>query len=133
MRELHPLDRAQRDIDIAVYAAIVSGTLTLVFSLLVLMAHTASGLEHMAAAVDVAADYGLAYGIARRSRVAAIAALALLILNTAFRLAQRGLPSGLVGAVVFGYCYVRGIRGVFAYRSLRTLASQRIDTRAPAA
>jgi hypothetical protein len=60
MRELHPIDRAQRDIDVAVYACIVAGTLTLVLSLLVLMAHTASSWEHTAAVLDVVISFGLA-------------------------------------------------------------------------
>jgi len=117
MRDLHPLDAAQRDIDVAVYAAIVSGTFTLVMALLVFMADADTPLTTVTAVLDVVCSYGLAYGIARRFRSAAIAALALLVLSTISRVSQGAYVGGVVGAVVFGYCYLRGCRGTFAYHA----------------
>ena len=133
MRDLHPVDQAQRDIDVAVYGAIVSGTFTLVLALLVLMADANTPLTMAAAGLDVVCSYGLAYGIARRSRAAAIAALALLVLSTGSRLIQGVYVSGLIGAAVLGYCYVRGIRGTFAYQIHRRSSTLSAPPRAPAA
>lgn len=133
MRNLHPFDRAQRDIDLATYAAIVSGISTLVMALLVLMADAATSLATIGSGIDVGLSFGLAYGIARRSRAAAVSALMLLALITASRLAQSGFPSGLLGAVIFGYCYIRGVRGTFAYHSLRQAAHAPTTSSAPAA
>jgi hypothetical protein len=133
MRDLHPLDRAQRDIDVATYAAIVSGTFTLVMALLVFMADADTPLTTVTAALDVVCSYGLAYGIARRIRAAAIAALALLVLSTVSRLSQGMYVSAVTAAAVFGYCYVRGIRGTFAYRAHRLASTTSAAPRAPAA
>jgi hypothetical protein len=107
-----------------VYGAIVSGTFTLVLALLVVMAHANTPLTTATAALDAVCTYGLAYGIARRSRTAAIAALVLLVLSTVSRLNQGVYVFGLLGAGVFGYCYVRGIRGTFAAQA-HHLASTR--------
>jgi hypothetical protein len=133
MPGLHPIERAQRDIDVATYGAIVSGTVSLVLGLLILMADASSRPAMIGTGLDIVFSFGLAYGIARRSRGAAIAALALLALNTASRLFQSGFPSGLLGAAVFGYCYVRGIRGTFSYQRHRSTASHAAAPSAPAA
>jgi hypothetical protein len=133
MPDMHPIDRAQRDIDVATYGAIVSGTLTLVLGLLLLMANAGTPAALISMGLDILLSFGLAYGIARRSRSAAIAALVLLALGTAARLFQQEVASGLLGAAVFGYCYVRGIRGTLSYHAHRTSSRLAAAPSAPAA
>jgi hypothetical protein len=119
MIQLAVPDRAQRRIDAAVYAAIVSAVFTFVLGLMILMSEVRTPMQLAAAGIDVALTLSLAYGVARHSRAAAVALLALHILSTAFQLAANGFPSGLFGGVIFGYFYVLGILGTFQLAAWR--------------
>ena len=129
MEDLSPPNRAQRRIDGAVYAAIASGVLTVVLGLMILMSDVQTPRQLAAAGIDVALTFGLAYGVARRSRVAALALLTLHLLSTASKLAIGGFPTGLFGGVIFGYFYVRGIIGTWEYEKWRRQSHPPVEAR----
>jgi len=119
--ELHArLARAQRRIDLAWYAALVAAALSLV-----LVAFGASSnlgeeisLAHRIAAADALFVLALAFGVSRRSRVAAGLLLAHLVViqGGALLLSPRVVPAVVV--LAFAWVYAAGFCGTVEYHRL---------------
>ncbi|MBI3715915.1 MAG: hypothetical protein HY255_07985 [Betaproteobacteria bacterium] len=96
---------------------VISGTFTLVFSLLSIV-----GVQVMqfsaAELVDAVLAYGLAYGIYRKSRTCAILLTAYFIIGRIVLYVESGVISGGLMGVIFLYFLARGIEGTFQYHKL---------------
>jgi hypothetical protein len=105
-----------KKIKTAYTAAIVSGCLTL---LLVLISVFAGSIANMNAwgLVDVVLIFGLAYGVYRKSRTAAVILLVYFVLAKIYMLVSAPAfgASGLVMGAVFAYFYYQGVVGTFQY------------------
>ena len=95
-------------------AGLVSAAITLLVTLLAM-----SGIKIMSFSawelIDVALILGLTYGIYRKSRACALLMLVYFLISKALLFAQDSKPNGIVMSLIFGYCYVQGVRGTFAY------------------
>lgn len=115
-------DDVLKKIKTAWIAAVVSGSLTLVFTLVALMGNSVMGITG-ANFIDVVLIFGLAYGIYRKSRTCAVIMLVYFVISKILQMAQAGAPNGIILAIVFTIFYVQGVIGTFKYHSL--MASQR--------
>lgn len=115
----HPLDRAQRWISGAVYAALVSGTLTFALWAVGASREIEGSTAAVIGIVDAALMFGLAFGVSRRSRVAAAALLGVHVLGMLLKLVLSGFPSGVIGGVIFGFFYIRGLLGTIDYHRIQ--------------
>jgi lysylphosphatidylglycerol synthetase-like protein (DUF2156 family) len=118
------LTQAQRRIDRAWFAALVASCLSLILAAFSGRAMEEFGLSERITALDAVFVLMLAYGVLKRSRVAA----ALLLIHL---LLVRGLvlflsPSLLATPVVllFAYIYADGLRGTIHYHRLTRLAGE---------
>ena len=71
--------------------------------------------------VDAVLFGGIAFGIYKESRAAAVAGLLLYLVEKAFQIASTGELQGAVVTVLFVLFFVSGIRGTFALHRLRRL------------
>jgi hypothetical protein len=67
--------------------------------------------------LDAVIFVSLAFGIRRRSRAAAVAALSFHVLGYLYVAIQHG-PGGLLFAIFIAVALLNGVRGTFAYRTL---------------
>ena len=110
-------EEAERHLDRAWYAALVTATIDGVLGAMAILGTRTFTLEAMLYATRVVLTLLLAYGVARRSRVAAVGLLAVGILRVGIDLSGAGLFRLALGAL-FVYLYARGVQGAFAYRRL---------------
>jgi len=110
-------DDVLKKIKTAWIAAIISGSITLIFTVIALMGNSIAGITGMNF-VDVLLIFGLAYGIYRKSRACAVIMLVYFVASKILQMSQSGAPSGLVLAIIFTLCYVQGVIGTFKYHSL---------------
>jgi hypothetical protein len=106
------LKKAEDLIKVAWIAGIISGLLTLILSLV------PGGMLEAGNVVDAMLIFGLSFGIYRKSRICAVLLLVYFILNTMVTWAERGVGPGLPVALIFGYCFIQGLRGTFAYHKI---------------
>jgi hypothetical protein len=111
--------RAQSRIDRAWYAALVAATLTIVLGLVNFGTSHSITLLDIAAFTDAAVVLGLAWGIAHRSRVAAVLLLGHLALTVIAFIRGGAYGYALIATGLFGPLYVLGLHGVLAYHRLR--------------
>ena len=115
-------EEAERHLDRAWYAALIAATFDFVIGI---MAFLGTGEFTVVAAVYAARVLlmlGLAYGVSRQSRAAAVLLLVVGILRTGVDLNLGGLVRVLIG-VLFVYLYARGVQAAFAYHRLRAEGS----------
>jgi serine/threonine-protein kinase len=98
-------------------AAVISGSITLIFTLIAMAGTSIAGITAWGM-VDVALIFGLAYGIYRKSRTCAVVMLVYFVLSKILMMAQTGQPSGIVLAIVFAYYFAMGVAGTFQYHKL---------------
>jgi len=96
-------------------AAVVSGTLTLGFTLLAMSGNSMAGITAWNL-VDVGLIFALAWGIYRNSRASAVAMLVYFIVSKILIMIEVGKPTGIVLSLIFIYYFYRGVQGTFAYR-----------------
>lgn len=93
---------------------IISGTITLIFTLIAMNGNQLMGFSIWNLS-DVVLIFGLTFGIYKKSRACALAMLAYFILSKIIIIAQTGSYNGGILAIVFIYYYVYGVIGTFAY------------------
>ncbi|HEY2345662.1 MAG TPA: hypothetical protein VGH80_07250 [Xanthomonadaceae bacterium] len=98
-------------------AAVVSGSITLVFTIIAVMGYSMMGITS-ASFIDVALIFGLAFGIHRKSRTCAVIMLLYFVASKILQMEQAGAPRGIVLAVIFTIFFVQGVIGTFKYHSL---------------
>jgi hypothetical protein len=101
----------------SVVAGAVSGTITLIASLTGFGGLTPINL------IDAALVYGLSFGIYKKSRVCAVIQFIYFLISKVLQFSQAGTLAGLPFALIFGFCFYRGVWGTFAYHQLKKLPS----------
>ena len=112
-------------------AGLISAAITLLVTLLAM-----SGIKIMSFSawelIDVALILGLTYGIYRKSRACALLMLVYFLISKALLFAQDSKGNGIVMSLIFGFYYVQGVRGTFAYhRHVREALAQRRESLDP--
>lgn len=115
---LSSFEEAERHLDRAWYAALIAATIDGVLGAMVILGTRAFSLAAALYTTRVVLTLLLAYGVARRSRVAAVLLLVLGILRVGIDVSGAALIRLIVGAV-FVYLYARGVQGAVAYHRLR--------------
>jgi hypothetical protein len=116
------LDEATKAAKHGAIAAFISGTLTAV---IVGLALTMDNPGEIAAwndplnIFDVVLLFGLAIGMLRKSRAAAVIAFIYFILAKVFIALETGAGAGVFGGIVFLYFFGRAIQGTFTYHRIR--------------
>lgn len=113
------LKKAEDLIKVAWIAGVISGLLTLIFSL------APGGMLETWSVGDAILIFGLSFGIYKKSRICAVLMLVYFILSKMSMWAERGVGPGLPVALIFGYCFIQGIRGTFAYYKIVKLIGSR--------
>jgi hypothetical protein len=111
-------DAVLKKIKNAWVAAVISGSITLIFTLVAMAGTSIMGLG-AANLVDVVFIYGLAFGIYRKSRTCAVVMLVYFVGSKILQMEQTGAPSGIFLAVIFAYYFAMGIAGTFQYHKLK--------------
>ena len=114
-----PLE-TRKKIKSAWVAACISGTLTLVVTLIAMSGTELLGFDAWSF-IDVALIFGLAFGIYKKSRTCAVVMLAYFVLSKIVLMIEAGKPSGLLMAFVFGYYFWQGVQGTFAYHKHKSV------------
>jgi len=109
---------ANQRIKTAWIMAVISGTVTLIFSVMALQGNTFGGVISAWNFIDVVIAYGLAFGIFKKSRVAAVIMLIYFIIGQVMIMAAMKRPPSFL-AFIFVYGFFEGIRGTFAYHTLK--------------
>jgi len=116
------LDKAQKDIRNGGIAALVSGTVTLIFWIIGTVTNAGGRMSYFNdpwLIVDAALVFTLAFFVFKRSRVAAIILLADFIYSKIDIIsATKSMPSMAI-SLVFVYYYAMAIRGTFVYHNLK--------------
>jgi hypothetical protein len=106
-------------IDRAWYAAVVAAVFTIILGLMRLGTYGTVAAHEVALFGDATFVLGLAWGVARRSRVAAGLLLAHLALTVLALVQGEAYGSALIAAGLFGPLYGLGLHGVLTYHRLR--------------
>lgn len=109
---------AERHLDRAWYAALIAATIDGVLGAMAILGTRTFTLAAAVYVARVVLTFALAYGVARRSRVAAVLLLVLGVLRVGIDVRGAALISLIVGAV-FVYLYARGVQAAVAYHRLR--------------
>lgn len=107
----------QKQIRHAWIAGTISGTVTLLITLLALSGTKAAGFNAWNF-IDVVLIFGLAFGIYKKSRACAVSMLIYFVISKILIALESGSISGSVLAIIFIYYYAQGIAGTFAYHKL---------------
>lgn len=97
------------------YAALISGTLTLVFTLIAMSGNDVTGFLDAWAMVDVVLIFALAAGIFFKSRFAATTMFFYFVASKFYIWHVTGKMHGLFIALVFIYFYFQAMMGTFEY------------------
>lgn len=111
-------EEAERHLDRAWYAALIAATIDGVLGLMAILGTRTFTLAAALYATRVVLTLALAYGVARRSRVAAVLLLVLGILRIGIDVSAAAFIRLVLGTV-FVYLYARGVQAAFAYHRLR--------------
>lgn len=107
----------QKKIKQAWIAGAISGSMTLLFTLLAISGTKAAGFNAWNF-IDVVLIFGLAFGIYKKSRACAVLMLVYFVVSKILIAIETGSVSGTVLAIIFIYYYAQGIAGTFAYHKL---------------
>lgn len=120
-----PLEEANGQIKAGWLAACVVGGVTLFLVVDSLFSYNPYGSVSLWNLIDVALIFGLAFGIYKKSRLAAVAMLVYDVLSRITAWITLGHISfvSFLASIVFIGCFVEGIRGTFTYH--RVINSQR--------
>lgn len=99
-------------------AAIISGSITLLVTLVALSGTSMMGFDAWNM-LDVVLIFGLAFGIYRKSRTCAVLMFVYFVLSKIVLIGQTGQASGAVLGLVFLYFFGRGVLGTFEFHKLR--------------
>ena len=109
------IEKANNAIKSAWIAGVISGTLTLILSLIGAFGFDLWNL------IDAFLTFGLTFGIYKKNRACAIILFIYFVGDKIFALIQSPATAatGIPMALVFGYFFFQGIRGTFAYHRIR--------------
>lgn len=110
-------EAVQKQIKQAWIAGTISGTVTLLITLLAISGTKAAGFNAWNF-IDVVLIFGLAFGIYKKSRACAVSMLVYFVVSKILVALETGSVSGSVLALIFIYYYAQGIMGTFAYHKL---------------
>jgi len=110
-------EQAEKAIKAAWNAGGISGTLTLIITIVAMAGYEFMGFSAWNL-VDVAVIAGLTFGIYRKSRTCAIIMLVYFIGSKLLIWSETKSVSGLPMALVFGWFFVQGVRGTITWHSL---------------
>jgi hypothetical protein len=115
--DLEVPDEILKKIRQATIAAIISASLTMLFTLIAMAGTSFLGFSAWQL-VDVGFIAVLAYGIHKKSRVCALIMLLYFIASKVYMVTQGGgKPTGVVVALIFLYYYGLGVQGTFQYHA----------------
>jgi hypothetical protein len=101
-------------------AGVISGIVTLVVTIIAASGNDVLGLGFSAYNyLDVVLIFGLSIGIYYKSRTCSLMMLLYFVGSKIFIWLELGKPSGMVGALLFGYYFLMGTFGTFACRSIK--------------
>jgi len=106
--------RVRADIKNAWVAAVISGSLTLVITVISIYGTSIAGMGAWNL-IDVVLIFGLAVGIYRNSRVCATAMFVYFVISKIIGWVDAGKPTGLILAVIFIYYFFKGMVATFDY------------------
>lgn len=98
-------------------AALFSGGVTLVFTLVVMSGTEIKGMSAWQL-IDVGIILALAFGIYKKSRACAVAMFVYFIASKIIIIAETGQANGAIMGIIFGIFFWKGIAGTFAYHKL---------------
>ncbi|KAF0811152.1 hypothetical protein A167_00184 [Alcanivorax sp. S71-1-4] len=104
--------------------AVISGVLTLAIMLFAISTGALSHLFDIWTSVDVVLIFLLAFGIYRRSRVAATLMFLYYTVSKVTLMIELGKPSGLWMSLVFFYFYFQAMIGTFEYHKFLKTAER---------
>ena len=110
---------AQNAIQEAFWAAVLVSVLTAILTVILLFSPDETNFAQIGA-LNSALFGGLAFGIYRRCRTAALSAFVLFTAGTIYQLATAG-PGGLLLRGLVALAFFHGVRGTFAYQKLPAL------------
>ena len=106
-------------------AGTICGVLTLLVTLISAAGVNIPGLEFdLWNLFDVLLIFGLTFGIAKKNRVCAILMLVYFVGSKLLMWKESGSVSGLPVAIIFGYFFLQGILGTFAYHRTHETADK---------
>jgi lysylphosphatidylglycerol synthetase-like protein (DUF2156 family) len=106
--------QVRADIKNAWIAAVISGSLTLVITMISIYGTSIAGMDAWNL-IDVVLIFGLAVGIYRNSRVCATAMFVYFVISKIIGWVDAGKPTGLILAVIFIYYFFKGMVATFDY------------------
>lgn len=106
--------QVRADIKNAWIAAVISGTLTLVITMISIYGTSIAGMDAWNL-IDVVLIFGLAVGIYRNSRACATAMFVYFVISKIIGWVDAGKPTGLILAVIFIYYFFKGMVATFDY------------------
>ena len=111
------LAEATQAIKRAWIAGVISGVVTLIFTLIVMRGTQIPGVSAWTM-VDVVLVFGLSYGIYRKNRVCAIVMLVYFAISKVYIMVVSGRVVGIGLGLVFMYLFFKGIVGTLEYHRL---------------
>lgn len=99
-------------------AAIVSGVMTLAMILVVIYTNTTGNLVNAWNSLDVILIFLLAFGIYKKSRIAASVMFVYFLASKIMIIAETGKFNGMLLAIIFLYYFFQAMVGTFQYHKL---------------
>jgi len=121
--DVSDLSGAEKAINGGFWAAVIVACITSLVAALALAGIKLLGID-ASAFLDAAIFAGIAVGIKRKSRFAAVAGLCLYVFERLYML-QRGGTGGIVMGIFFTLLFINAVRGAFAYHRLAGQAQAR--------
>jgi len=115
--ESKDLRGAEGLIGLSLGAAILSASITLVFSIIACFGYSFLGITPLGF-IDVVFVFALAYGIYRKSRTCAVIVFVYWVGGKIGQSIAIGDVKPLLAGIFFGFFFFQGIRGTFAYHRL---------------
>ena len=122
-------EAVRKQIKAAWVAGCVSGTLTLIVTLIAMGGASLPGFDAWVL-IDVALIFGLTYGIYRKSRACAVIMLVYFVVSKLLAMMEAGAASGLLVAAIFTYYFWQGVAGTFAWYKLQHQATVAVSDHA---
>jgi hypothetical protein len=110
-------EQAEKAIRNAWTAGIISGVLTLIVAIIAMAGYSILGFSAWNL-LDVAVIGGLTFGIYRKSRTCAVSMLIYFISSKIMIWTESRTVAGLPMALLFGWYFLQGVRGAFAWHGL---------------
>jgi hypothetical protein len=120
--DVEDIGGAEKAINGGFWAAVIVACITTVVAALSLAGVKLFGID-ASAFLDAAIFAGIAFGIKRKSRFAAVAGLVLYVIERIYML-QRGGVAGIFSGIVFTLLFINAVRGTFACHRLNGAAGQ---------